>query len=317
MASLTVMFDAYLSELFGFPGIVLAAIGAFYLFAGLVLARQMILDRVLSRAIEMISLERQSRVETLQQVWMTVSAILIFAAGATLLCLSRLAVWLFAAALLQQVLYLTWAAPRYFDVEDEPDPTGRRQSTNATILFGAVTLAVVAAATNGKLLPLSGAGLPSLFVSGALTAAFAVWILMRLRMPLRPGAHAMPEIDDLEEEPVGMAEVDGLRLSAEWYELPVMALFADGETRFVTPGQIGLSNSLGQELDAWQSAYNTICESNESDLAPVWTEEQKTAHFEQAAVLAGRIRAEIRAAGHDRIAISWQAADETIVLVKP
>jgi len=308
------MFDAYLSELSGFPGIVLAAIGAFYVFAGLVLARQMILDRVLSRAIEMISLEKQSRVETLQQVWMIVSAILIFAAGATLLFMSRLAVWLFAVALLQQVLYLTWAAPRYFDAEDEPDPDGRRQSTNATILFGAMTLAVVAAATNGNLLPLSGSGVPSLLVSGALTLAFAVWMLLRLGMPDRPGVQGLPdEVDDMEDAPVDLAEIDGLRLCAEWYELPVMAFFADGEPRFLTPGQIGLSTALGQDLDTWQSAYNAICEYAESDMVPVWTEEQKAAHFGQAATLAGRIRSEIRAAGHDRIEVSWQGADGTMV----
>ena len=310
------MFDAYLSELSGFPGIVLAAIGAFYVFAGLVLARQMMLDRVLSRAIEMISLEKQSRVEALQQVWMIVSAILIFAAGATLLFMSRLAVWLFAAALVQQVLYLTWVAPRYFDLEDEPDPAGRRQSTNATILFGAMTLAVVAAATNGNLLPLSGAGLPSLLVSGAVTLAFAVWMLIRLRMPIRPGAHDLPEIDDADEEPVALAEIDGLRLCAEWYELPVMAFFADGVSDFLTPGQIGLSDALGQDLDAWQSDYNAICEYAESDMVPVWTEEQKTAHFDQAAALAGRIRGEMRAAGHERIAVSWQAADGTMVFAE-
>jgi len=308
------MFDAYLSELVGFPGVALVLIGAFYIFAGLVLARQMILDRVLSRAIEMISLERQSRAETLQQVWMTISAILIFAAGATLLFLSRLSVWLFAAASLQQVLYLTWAAPRYFDVEEEPDPVGRRQSTNATILFGAMTLAVVAAATNGKLLPLSGVGLPSLLVSAMLTFAFAVWILFRLRMPNRLGARDLPgEIDDIEDAPVDMAEIDGLRLSAEWYEVPVKAFFADGGSGFLTPGQIGLSDILGQDLEDWQSTYNAICEFSESEMMPIWTEEQKAAHFAQAALLAGRIRSEMRAGGHERITVSWQAADGTIV----
>ena len=308
------MFDDYLSELSGFPGIVMAAIGAFYVFAGLVLARQMILDRVLSRAIEMISLERQSRAETLQQIWMAVSAILIFAAGVTLFFLSRLAVWLFAAALLQQVLYLTWAAPRHFDVEDEPDPIGRRQSTNATILFGAMTLAVVAAATNGTLLPLSGAGLPSLLMSGAFTLTFAVWMLFRLRMPNKPGAQNLPAIDDTDEEPVDMADIDGLRLSAEWYELPVMTFFSDGGSDFLTPGQIGLSDGLGQDLEAWQSAYNAICEHNEAEMAPVWTGEQKAAHFEQAAALAGRIRKEMLAAGNERVTVSWQTADGTVVV---
>ena len=316
MASLTAMFDTYISGLLGFPGIILATIGAFYVFAGLVLARQMLIDRMLSRAIEMISLEKQSRVETLQRVWMTVSAILIFAAGATLFCLSRLAVWLFVAALLQQVLYLTWVAPRYFDAENEPDHAGRRQSTNATILFGAMTLAVVAAATNGNLLPLSGAGLPPLFLSVALTLAFAVWMLLRLRMPNRPGVHGLPDIDDADEEPVDLAKVDALRICAEWYELPVMAFFADGEPGFLTHRQIGLSDALGRELDAWQSAYDAICEHNEFEMAPVWTEEQKAAHFEQAAALAGRIRGEMREAGQDRITISWQAADGTVVLTE-
>jgi hypothetical protein len=42
-----------------------------------------------------------------------------------------------------QGFYLTFAAPYYFDVEDPPDPGGRRQTTNAFFVYSAATLLVI------------------------------------------------------------------------------------------------------------------------------------------------------------------------------
>ena len=308
------MFDAYRSALSGFPGFLLALVGGFYMFAGFALARHMMLDRMLSRAIEMISLEKQSRVETLQQVWMIVSAILIFAGGAALVLLSMLAVWLFAAALVQQVLYLTWAAPRYFDLEDEPDPAGRRQSTNATILYGAATLAVVAAASSGMLLSVLGEGGASAITAAALTSAFASWMIVRLRMPKQPGGgfEGVGGGDD-EVRPVDFAEVEGLRLAAEWFELPVWVFFTDGEVDSYSPAELGLSDALGRDLNEWQEAFTSACENAGDEMAPGWTEAQRQTHFGCAAELAGRLREEMRAAGHEEVAVSWMDGDGEIV----
>ena len=100
------MMETYLSNLAQFPGFLLALVGAFYMFAGFVLAREVVFDSALSNAIETISMEGRESFDTHHQVWMMVSAILIFASGAALIFLSVLAVWFFGLALLQQILSL-------------------------------------------------------------------------------------------------------------------------------------------------------------------------------------------------------------------
>lgn len=314
------MAEVYLSKLLGFPGLLLAAIGAFYMFAGFVLAHHVAFDRALSRAIEMISLEKQARAETLQQAWTIVSAVLIFAGGAALVFLSGIAVWLFAAALLQQVLYLTIAAPRYFDLHDEPDPAGRRQSTNATILYGAVSLGVIAAASGGVFLPLSGEGAFSLVATGMLTAAFATWTFLRLRMPARQGGMlgALESFDEDDDavQPIKLDEVERLRLAADWYEEPVFVFFFDGDSDFYPARELELSEALANDLDEWQSRFTSVCEFREDAMMPTWADEaQRLAHYARAKELAGRMRDELRNAGYEHIEVSWIREDGEIVIL--
>lgn len=310
------MFDTYLSVLSGFPGFLLALIGFFYMFAGFVLAHHVAVDRVLSRAIEMISLEKQSRAETLQQAWTIVSAVLIFAGGAALLFLSSLAVWLFVVALVQQVAYLTFAAPKYFDRHDEPDPVGRRQSTNATILYGAATLAVIAAASSGALLPVTGEGAWSVAAASALTAVFAVWTIARMRMPARQGGALAPFANDHDEiKPVDLNEVTGVRLAAGWFELPVHVSFADGEADYFSPGELYLEDALSRDLEDWQQAFKSACDIAGDEMAPSWTEDERKAHYARASELAARIRLDLRDKGQKGIEVSWMREDGEIVIV--
>lgn len=311
--------EAFLEKLSGFPGFALALVGAFYVFASLVLARQIVLDRVLSHALGMITLEKQSRIETHRQVWMGASAVLVGVAGVSLVMQSMLAVWLFCAVLMQQVAYLTWLAPRYFDREEEPDPVGRKQTTNAAILFGAATLGVIAAASAGKLLPVFGAGAFSSLATAAAAAAFAFWIIKQQRMPTRgTGGFAADEPDAFEEfdaTPLDLASVDGLRLDAEWYESPVLVIHADGGRDFHPAGRLGLSDALADDLEAWQHAFTAACENDGDDMVPVWAAEARDAHFARAEDLALRMSEELQAAGLARIEVSWKRADGEIVVV--
>ena len=308
--------DAIFHKLTAFPGFILVLVGLFYVFAGFVLARHILLDRVLTRAIEMVAMETPNRVETHRRAWMIGSAVLVFAAGTALVMQSVLAVWLFCASLLQQVAYLLWLAPRYFDRGDEPDEAGRRQTTNATILFGAVTLGVIAAATYGALLPVAAEGTISSVATAGVTVAFVLWTFARSRMSATgDDALDVPEPPEDEEQPLDMMSVDGLRLAAEWFELPVLVTFDDERSDFYSGDRLGLSSGLTIDLDEWQHAYSIACENVGEGMAPVWSDDVRDAHFARAETLAGRIRDELLSAGLDRIEVSWKRADGEIGVV--
>lgn len=133
--------------------IALRLIGAFYAFAGYVATRAGLTSYFIDRAIAAIALKKPTAAETAQTVWLLGAAMLILAGGVLLMLLLDLAAWAFAASSLAQVAYLFYVAPRYFDVDDPPDPRGRRQSTNAFVVYAAATAFVLWAALTGRLVP--------------------------------------------------------------------------------------------------------------------------------------------------------------------
>lgn len=311
------MFEPYLERLAGFPGVLLAVIGLFYIFAGLVLARQVMLDRVLTRAIEMISFEKPSRLERFETAWMTSGAILVFASGAALLVLSGIAVWLFAAALLQQVIYLTWLAPRYFDRDEEPDPAGRRQSINAAFIFGACALGVAAAGLSGKLLPLTGDGMPSLVAAGSMLAIYVVWIAIRSRMPAgNGGLGAGLEPVEPDEALMDMARIRALSLSPEHWAWPVHIEFFEDDAEYNSPIRLGLSGKLADELTAWQDEFDAAFEEVDEEPVAIWAEGQQARHVERAAELADAMRAELRAAGAAHVQVRYRDVSGELVTLE-
>ncbi len=62
-----------------------------------------------------------------------------------------IAPWLFVISSIGQAVYLFVLAPRYFDVVDPPDEQGRRQTTNAFVIYVAATTLVVWAAVLDRL----------------------------------------------------------------------------------------------------------------------------------------------------------------------
>ena len=98
-----------------------------------------------------------SRVEVAQAAWLLSAAAMVLAGGVLLLAGLQLAAFVFIASAIGQALYIYVVAPRYFDVEDPPSAQGRRQTTNAFVLFCAATAFVAWAAWRGRLTPLEAA----------------------------------------------------------------------------------------------------------------------------------------------------------------
>lgn len=131
--------------------IVLQLLGAFYIFAGIMLARSVLTSRLLDQALAAITLTGVDPKEQIKERYSLVLACLVFASGLALVCLSRLAVWLFLAGTFAQVAFIYWIAPRYIDGPEDGTSLGRRQSTNAFLIYGAVTALVLWTAQIGRL----------------------------------------------------------------------------------------------------------------------------------------------------------------------
>ena len=148
--------------------IALRAIGAFYVFAGIVGMRAMVMDRLLDQVLAGITLKPVPAKEGHRRWLLTASTLAIGMGGMALMVLSLWAVPLFLFGAASQAVYLVWARTA-FPPEDETEQTGRRQTTNAALLYGGATVLVCLAAAFGllrpwldpwaALIPLAGLGL--------------------------------------------------------------------------------------------------------------------------------------------------------------
>ena len=160
----------------------LRLMGAFYVFGGFVATRAALTSSLIDRALAALSSSRPSAAETPQSLWLLVAANVILAGGVALVLLIDLAAWIFLASALGQAAYLFYVAPRFFDTDDPPDATGRRQSTNAFVVYGAATAAVVWASAVGRLLNWQEMAWQSLALAVAAImahAAYTVWIFAK------------------------------------------------------------------------------------------------------------------------------------------
>ena len=129
----------------------LRLMGAFYVFAGYAATRAALMSNLIDRALAAISASKPAPAETAQSLWLIGAANVILAGGVALVLLIDVAAWIFLASALGQAAYLFYVAPRFFDTDDPPDATGRRQSTKAFVVYGAATALVLWASATGRL----------------------------------------------------------------------------------------------------------------------------------------------------------------------
>lgn len=145
-------------------------VGAFYVFAGIVGTRAALTSQLMDHALAAITLEATPRAETLRGYWLVASTQLVLASGLALMTKTVAAFWLFVACAAGQALYLLVLAPLYFDKAEPADALGRRQTTNAFVIYLAATLFVAWAFWTGELSPLAGASPLALGAAAAVMA---------------------------------------------------------------------------------------------------------------------------------------------------
>jgi hypothetical protein len=175
--------------------ILLALIGAFYVFAGLVSARAGMTSRLLDQAISAITLERTSRVELVRMRINFATAALVFLGGALLLFQLDLALWVFLACAALQAAYLFGIAPRWLDPEDPPSASGRRQSINAFVIYIAATALVAWGAGTGKLTPIAQAPWWTIAAVAAASAGYVACLASGLSKVIKGDRSAVPPHD--------------------------------------------------------------------------------------------------------------------------
>ncbi len=236
------------------------AIGAFYVFAGVVVLRRMAMDSLLDVVLQAITLEKTSAKERLRSRVLTLGGCLTFASGLALMTLSPWATVFFAANAIVQGGYLLWAR-KALPSESVEEQQGRNQTQNAYVIYLAAFAFVVHAQAQGVLSywpwPVDlgrFSWLVEPLVISAVTAA--LWANWFVRMPRSAKSGAWSSSEGAGE--VGPADEffkllpDRLRLAPEYGCWPTW----DDETGDnVDPAALGFSDALLARLRQWDDVW--------------------------------------------------------------
>lgn len=225
------------------------AVGAFYVFAGFVVMRAMVLDRLMDQVLAALN-DPGSAKERMRSNVLSVGAFLTMGGGVALAILSPTAAVLFAVNALWQGGYLLWAE-RSLPPEDEADKRGRQQTKNAFVIYLAATAFVLWLADQGYLRPWD-APLTSRAIDVAVMAAAvaAAWAFIHLPQRKEKDSAPLPSARD-ERVPTR------LRLAPDWNR----SCLRDADTgETVSVYRLGLSFELSDRIEAWddtfQATYN-------------------------------------------------------------
>lgn len=281
-----------------FVDLILRLIGAFYVFASFVAARVAATSLLLDRAIAAITLDKPARADVLKAYWLLAASVLLMAGGAALLVLLGLAVWAFLASALGQAVYLFYLAPRYFDAADPPDAAGRRQSTNAFVIYLVATACVVWAYGDGRLTRVSEAAWPALVIPAVLVVALLAYVLRSSRGLASYGQDESVEDERLAQDeweeagapPPDLSAATSVKVMADYFCEPLWVSGPDLSSN-VLPAELGLSPGLSRDLIQWADAFDNSID-HDNPAVRLWSDEEHAAHVRLGRSLAVRVARE-------------------------
>lgn len=274
--------------------VALCALGAFYVFAGYVATRAALMSHVIDRAIAAIACKAVSRIEVAQTYWLLSAAALVLAGGVTLLFLIDIAAWIFLASTIGQAVYLFYLAPRYFDVADPPDATGRSRSTNAFVVYLVATALVLWALAAGRLTSWRALDWPLAALAVAVVLAhigYVVWSIAG--PPARASSSSQPGGEDADVSEVPSRDPSQsmrIKIMADYYCHPLWALDDDTYGDF-PPEQLELSPELAEDLNRWAEAFTNSLHPDDPG-ASLWSQAERSAHEMEGRALAIRVARE-------------------------
>ncbi|MFG1331856.1 hypothetical protein V5F41_11455 [Xanthobacter autotrophicus] len=159
---------------------VLRALGLFYVLSGVLVVRSLAVSAMADATYSAIVGTPTHPAERAREIWLAAGSVLIGVGGLALVLLLDVAAVLFILGAIQQLAYLGFIAPRYFDPHDEPDAGGRAKTWNAAIVYVVATALVVAVARGGVLRPWLDAPVWLLVAAGVAIVAGVVWTVRAL-----------------------------------------------------------------------------------------------------------------------------------------
>ena len=235
------------------------AVGAFYIFAGIVALRMMRFDSLMDTMLEALEGKPPPAAERWKSAILGAGAGLTLASGVALATLSPLAPPLFAANAIVQAGYLLWAA-RALPPTDADEVKGRGQTQNAFVIYLAATAFVVWLHTNAILRPWPAEAytlsLATLSREGLLVGAITLAGLALMFVPRWSSARD-PAIPEAFAVPMPPAVPVNLRLEPGWQRMPLRDA-ESGES--VSHYHLDLPLEFAERIeawdDSWQETYN-------------------------------------------------------------
>lgn len=248
----------------------------------------------LDRALASIEGKAHSRADMALPLWHIGSSAVVLAGGVALMLRLDAATWLFVASALGQAAYLTVLAPRFFDAVDPPDAEGRSQTTNAFVIYAAVTAFVMWAHYSGRLQSWDRVGPYWLVLAGGVLAAYAAWVLRQFAFKLAQrdtaAKPATPLVSDNDSEPFDPKQVRRIKVMADYQCHPLWSM-DDGTAGNIVPDALGLSAQLTHDLNAWAAEFDASINPDDPT-QDRWSPAQRMAHEARGHALAQRLAAE-------------------------
>lgn len=268
----------------------LRLLGAFYAFAGYIAGRAALTSRVMDQAIAALGAKAPDPRETRQSLWLLCGSLVILAGGAALMLLLDVAPWFFIASSIGQAAYLFVIAPRYFDPVDPPDERGRRQTTNAFVIYVAATALVLWAAVTDQLVPWREVPWPLVAAAAITLAAYTGYLFRGFYRPLKstgPLSYDGGQAEAWSEDPALSRSV---KVMADYDCHPLWAL-DPGVVGNFAPEDLGLSEELARDLNEWAAAFNSFLD-RDNPAESLASPQQHSAHESQGRQLAIRLARE-------------------------
>ncbi|MBS7790956.1 hypothetical protein KTR66_13175 [Roseococcus sp. SDR] len=187
-----------------FAGLILRLLGAFYALGAIAGLRRCAMDLLLTRALQALGepASEETRAEE-RRVWIQLTLlVLVGLGGIALMALLNLAAVLFLITFGLHALYVFLLAPRLVDPGDPPDAATLTQRGRSLMLYAAVTLLVLAAASAGWLRDARSEPWPVLALAALLALGLVAYAAHLLRgMPRAPSATPPLDLPRPDEPP--------------------------------------------------------------------------------------------------------------------
>jgi hypothetical protein len=267
-------------------------VGAFYVFAGVVVMRSMAMERLMDQVLAALN-DPTDATDQMRVAVLSAGAVLTLASGTALAILSPLALPLFAANVAVQGAYLLWAT-RALPPEDALAATGRARTRNAFVIYCVATAFVIWLSSQGHLRSWS-AGLSDLLIDAGIVVAAVLGVWAFIHMPRKGDAtlRVGEDRDEGDRSATPLADYTPppkpthLRFSPEFACHP---LWNDETGDSVNPFSIDLPIDLAFRIEDWDDLFQKTFELDDPASSKFASDAARDAYMEEGRAILVELR---------------------------